>query len=109
VPSILVKMLGQGFEQQWSIRRRASSEADQSRMRHLIGRLPMNLEARIRGTQMHLRDLLKLAEGDIVSLEVPVRRPVDLSVNGLKKFEGEIVIAGSQRGMVVDCLSDQAT
>jgi flagellar motor switch protein FliM len=109
VPSILVKMLGQGFEQQWSIRRRASSEADQSRMRHLIGRLPMDLEARIRGTQMQLRDLLKLSTGDIVSLEVPVRRPVDLSVNGLKKFEGEIVIAGNQRGIVVDRLSDHGT
>jgi flagellar motor switch protein FliM len=107
VPSILVKMMGQGFEQQWSIRRRSSSDAEQSRMRQLVERLPMDLEARIRGTQMRLRDLLKLSEGDVVSLEVPVRRPADLSVNGLKKFEGEIVIAGNQRGMVVDCRSGQ--
>jgi flagellar motor switch protein FliM len=107
VPSILVKMMGQGFEQQWSIRRRSSSDAEQSRMRQLVERLPMDLEARIRGTQMRLRDLLRLNEGDIVSLEVPVRRPADLSVNGLKKFEGEIVIAGNQRGMVVDRRSSQ--
>jgi flagellar motor switch protein FliM len=56
---------------------------------------------------MKLRDLLKLNEGDVVSLEVPVRRPADHSVNGLKKFEGEIVIAGNQRGMVVDRRSSQ--
>ncbi len=107
VPSILVKMMGQGFEQQWSIRRRASSEAEQARMRRLVRRLPMELEVRIRGTHMHLRDLLRLGEGDVVSLEVPVRRPAALHVNGLKKFEGEIVIAGNQRGLVIDHLSEE--
>lgn len=107
VPSILVKMMGQGFEQQWSIRRRSSSETEQARMRHLVRRLPMDLEARVRGTHMHLRDLLKLEAGDVVSLEVPVRRPAQLSVNGLKKFEGEIVVAGNQRGLVVDHLCEE--
>jgi flagellar motor switch protein FliM len=106
VPSILVKMMGQGFEQQWSIRRRASSEADQSRMRHLVRRLPMDLEARVRGMQIQLRNLLKLGEGDVVSLQVPIRRPAQLNVNGVKKFEGEIVIAGNQRGLVVDRLCE---
>jgi flagellar motor switch protein FliM len=109
IPSILVKMMGQGFEQQWSIRRRASSETEQARMRHLVRRLPMDLEARIRGTHMHLRDLLRLGEGDVVSLEVPVRRPAGLNVNGLKKFEGEIVIAGNQRGLVVDHLCEEGS
>jgi flagellar motor switch protein FliM len=109
VPSILVKMMGQGFEQQWSIRRRASSDVEQSRIRHLVKRLPMKLEARIRGTQMRLRDLLRLGEGDVVSLEVPVRRPAALSVNGLKKFEGEIVIAGNLRGLVVDRLCEEGS
>jgi flagellar motor switch protein FliM len=107
IPSILVKMMGQGFEQQWSIRRRASSETEQARMRHLVKRLPMDLEARIRGTHMRVRDLLKLDEGDVVSLEVPVRRPAQINVNGVRKFEGEIVIAGNQRGLVVDRLCEE--
>jgi flagellar motor switch protein FliM len=107
IPSILVKMMGQGFEQQWSIRRRASSETEQARMRHLVKRLPMDLEARIKGTHMRVRDLLKLDEGDVVSLEVPVRRPAQINVNGVRKFEGEIVIAGNQRGLVVDRLCEE--
>jgi flagellar motor switch protein FliM len=107
IPSILVKMMGQGFEQQWSIRRRASSETEQARMRHLVKRLPMDLEARIKGTHMRLRDLLKLGAGDVVSLEVPVRRPAQINVNGVRKFEGEIVIAGNQRGLVVDRLCEE--
>jgi flagellar motor switch protein FliM len=101
--------MGQGFEQQWSIRRRASSEAEQARMRHLVKRLPMDLEARVRGTHIRLRDLLRLGEGDVVSLEVPVHRTVDLNVNGLKKFKGEIVIASNQRGMVVDGLWEEGS
>ena len=107
VPSILVKMMGQGFEQQWSIRRRASSEADQARMRHVVQRLPMGLEARIHGTRMRLRDLLRLRPGDVVSLEVPVRRAADLNVSGVKKFEGEIVIASNQRGLVVERVCEE--
>jgi flagellar motor switch protein FliM len=109
VPSILVKMMGQGFEQQWSIRRRASSEADQARMRQIVRRLPMDMEARVRGAHMRLRDLLKLGVGDIVSLEVPVRRPADLNVNGVKKFEGEVVIAGTQRGLAVEHMCEEGS
>jgi flagellar motor switch protein FliM len=109
VPSILVKMMGQGFEQQWSIRRRASTETEQARMRHLVRRLPMDLEARIRGAHMRLRDLLRLGDGDVVSLDVPVRRPADLNVNGLRKFEGEVVIADNRRGLVIDRLCEEGS
>jgi flagellar motor switch protein FliM len=101
VPSILVKMMGQGFEQQWSIRRRASSEADQARMQRIVMRLPFDLEARIRGSRMRLGDLLRVRVGDVVSLDVPVHRPADLSVEGVKKYEAEVIVSGNQRGVVV--------
>ncbi len=50
VPSILVKMVGQKFEQQWSIRRRSSAEADHGRMREMAKSARVQVGAQISGT-----------------------------------------------------------
>jgi len=98
IPSILVKMMGQKFEQQWSIRRRGGSAADRRRMRRLLREVPVLLDASVEGAAITVRDLLELQSGDVISLDVPVRRPVEIKVNGKAKFEGEIVVSGNQRG-----------
>ncbi len=102
VPSILVKMMGQKFEQQWSIRRRTGSEGDRGRMRSLVQRIPLSVEARIRGTGISMKELVNLKKGDIVSLQVPIRKPVEVRLNGVRKFQAEVVAAGNQRGILIE-------
>ena len=106
VPSILVKMVGQKFEQQWSLRRRASAGADRARVRELAKKAPVRLDARIAGARIPVQDLLRLERGDILSLDTPVRRPVQLYVAGLPKFEAEVISSHGSRGVeVVRCLA----
>lgn len=45
-------------------------------------------------------DLLELAVGDVISLDVPAGRFADL-VNALPKLQGEVVAAGSRRCVVI--------
>jgi flagellar motor switch protein FliM len=45
---------------------------------------------------MLLRDLVDLDEGDVLGLEFPVRRPLDLLLSGSRKYRGEIVNSGSK-------------
>ena len=104
VPSILVKMMGQRFEQQWSIRRRTATERDRDRMRKLVRDIPIPLDVRLDGAPLALSDALALKVGDVVSLDVPVGRPAGLWVSGVRKFDGEIVVAGASRGVQVQTL-----
>lgn len=101
VPSILVKMMGQKFEQQWSIRRRSSAEEDQSRMRELARAIPIGVEARVSGARIGMREVLGLERGDIVSLSVPAKRPAEVLINGRSKFLGEVVTVGRQWGVAL--------
>ena len=101
IPSIIVKMMGQKFEQQWSIQRRTGSDAEQNQMRSLLNRVPLTLEARMTGATICVKDLLALETEDVISLDIPVRRPAELRVNGRGKFLVEIVADGNHRGVVV--------
>ena len=101
VPSILVKMMGQKFEQQWSIRRRSGSQAEQGQMRGVVKQIPVSVEALMEEAKVRLTDLLELQVGDLISLDLPVQRPAQIKVNGKKKFKGEIVAVGNTRGIQI--------
>ncbi len=94
MPSIIIKMMRQKFDQQWSLRKSASTDEEQTRMLQLIQTARLPSEVLLSGPQLLLRDLMNLKEGDILSFEFPTSRPLDLKVNGQKKYEGEIVNAG---------------
>ena len=101
IPSIMVKMIGQKFEQQWSIQRRSGSSAEQNQMRLLLNRVPLGLEALVSGARIRVEDLLNLEQDDVISLDIPATRPAELRVNGKSKFRGEIIATGTKRGLLV--------
>ncbi len=45
--------------------------------------------------------LLELKEGDILALDYPVDRPLDLMVNGKVKYQGEVVGTGRKRAIQI--------
>jgi flagellar motor switch protein FliM len=101
IPSITVKMLGQKFEQQWSIRRKTATDEEQHGMFRILNTLPMTLDARLEGSTVRVEDLLQVETGDVLSLEAPLSRPANVQVNGKTKFAGEIVAAGRNRAVLL--------
>ncbi len=101
IPSIMVKMLGQQFEQQWSIRRKTVNEEDQRVMQRIVNGLPMTLDARLEGGTIRTADLLQLEAGDVLTFDIPLSRPVSVGVNGRCKFQGEIIVTGKNRAIVI--------
>lgn len=101
IPSILVKMMGQKFEQQWSIRRRTSTKTGRQRMLSLVDRVPVGMDSRIEGAKLSVQNLLELKKGDVISLDIPARRPVEVHVNSKPKFLGEIVTSGNTRAVLI--------
>jgi flagellar motor switch protein FliM len=94
MPSIIIKMMRQRFDQQWLLRKATSTDADQLRVMKLIQPAELQTEALLSGPQMLLRDLVDLEEGDVLGLEFPVSRPLDLLLSGTRKYRGEIVSSG---------------
>jgi len=101
VPAVVVKMMGQKLEQQWSGRRSSSDQGSSRRMESILRGVEVPLEARISGGSLSVRDLLDLSTEDILSLGTPVSRPVKVSVSGTKKFSGHMVAAGLRRAVKI--------
>jgi flagellar motor switch protein FliM len=94
MPSIIIKMMRQKFDQQWSLRKSASTNEEQSRVLDLIRQANLSSEVVLSGPKLLLKDLMNLEEGDILSFEFPTSRPLDLLLNGERKYRGEMVNTG---------------
>lgn len=103
-PSIVIKMLRNRFDQQWSIRKGQISDEQRERTFKLISPARLHVDARLTGPTMLVEDMLRLKVGDVLTFDYPVSRPIRLSVNGKPKYEGQIVAYDRKRAMRVDTL-----
>lgn len=104
IPSIIVKMLRQKFDQQWSVRKSESTEAEQERMWRLLQPAVLKFDARLTGPMLTVEQMLELKEGDILDLDCPVQRPMDLLVNATRKYAGRIGTNGRKRVFWIDSI-----
>jgi flagellar motor switch protein FliM len=102
MPSIVIKMMRQKFDQQWSLRKTHASLAEQSRVLHFLREASLTMEARLTGPTLTVQDLLRLEEGQLLTFDHPVGRPVELEVNGCRKFSGHVVTTGRKRAFQVE-------
>jgi flagellar motor switch protein FliM len=49
------------------------------------------------GPSLTVEQMLELKEGDILDLDYPVRQPLDLMVNGTRKYLGRVGTNGRRR------------
>lgn len=109
VPSIIAKMMRQKFDQQWSMRRAQSSEAEQAAMLTLVQPALLNVDVRLEGPRLLVRDLLSLNEGDVLAFDFPVRRPLDCVLNGKLRFQGRITESGRKRCFLTEADAGRGT
>ncbi len=104
MPSIVIKMMRQKFDQQWSVRKTESTDVEQSRVLDLIRGAELDLDARLDGPTLLLKDLMDLSEGDVLSFDYPTEKPVDCRVNGKLKFHGHIASTGQKKAFWIDAV-----
>ncbi len=102
MPSIIIKMLRQKFDQQWSVRRAESTREEQARILRLIKPSAVSLDARLQGPTLLVEDLLRLQKGDVLKLDYPIERPIECLINGRPKFRGMVGTTGRKRAFVID-------
>lgn len=104
VPSIIIKMLRQKFDQQWNMRRSDIRESEQVRLMRLIRPAQLHLDARLQGPTLQVGDLLRMEEGDVLTLDYPVDRPLDLLINGKPKFRGSVMGSGRKKALQISAI-----
>ncbi len=102
MPSLIIKMLRQKFDQQWSVRRTESTEEEQARLLHILKPSLLQLDARLQGPTLAVSDLMRLEPGDVLTFDYPVERPLNFLVNGKLKFRGYVAAAGRKKAFLVD-------
>jgi flagellar motor switch protein FliM len=102
IPSIIMKMLRQKFDQQWSVRRSESTEAEQARILRLVKPAIVSIDARLRGATMKTEDLLALEAGDVLAFDYPIERALRVEINGRYKYTGRVVNAGHKRALALE-------
>ena len=105
VPSIVIKMMRQKFDQQWSVRKTHASRSEELRVLRFLRGANLTLEARLEGQTVSVREFLGLAEGHLLTFDFPVERSIDLLVNGTHKFAGQVVTTGRKRACLIEKIS----
>jgi flagellar motor switch protein FliM len=102
IPSINIKMIGQKFDQQWSLRKTEPTEAEQQHILHLIRDSSTQLDVRLRGPKLAVRDLLEIEEGDVLRFDFQVGRLLDGDLNGAQKYRGRVVNVNNKKAFVIE-------
>ena len=102
MPSIVIKMMRQKFDQQWSVRKTHASDTEQGRVVRVLRQAVLTLEARMEGPTLTVEDLLGLREGHVLVFDYPVTRAIELTVNGAHKFTAQVVSTGKKRACQVE-------
>ncbi len=102
MPSIIIKMLRQKFDQQWSVRRTESTLAEQARTLRLLKAAAMQLDARLEGPTLLVSDLMRLQAGDVLSFDYAVNRPVGFLLNGKLKYRGQVAATGRKKAFIIE-------
>jgi len=102
MPSIIIKMMRQKFDQQWSVRKSESTNNEQSRVLDLVRPSLVNAEVMLDGPTLTLEDMVNLEEGDVLMFDYPIDKSLDLLLNGKLKFHGKIAAIGNKLGFAVD-------
>jgi flagellar motor switch protein FliM len=94
-------MMRQKFDQQWSVRKSESTDVERQRIFRLVRQSSLHLDTRLEGPTLLLKDLLKLEEGDVLTFDYPVSRPLNCMVNGKLKYRGHVASTGRKRAFRV--------
>lgn len=101
IPSIIIKMLRHKFDQQWTVRKAQSTDSEHARVLRLVKAAQLAGDVRLSGPQMLLRDLMGIDEGDILTFDYPLRKELQLLLNGVQKFSGHVLASGNRRAFQI--------
>ena len=91
IPALILEPIIQKFNQSFYARSREVPPTQTRSVLDMLSSVSFPVAAELHSTTAAMEDLISLAPGDVLRLNHPVNRPVELSVSGLVKFHGDLV------------------
>jgi flagellar motor switch protein FliM len=104
IPSVILKMMRQKFDQQWTARKVETDPARRAGILKKIRAGTVRLDASLAASSISIRDLLSLEAGDVLMVEHPAKSLMTLKVNGLRKYLGRAASSDGKRAFAVEGL-----
>ena len=101
MPSLMMKMMRQKFDQQWSVRKADPSVDEQQRVFDLIQDSTIDVDVRLNGPAIQACELLRLKAGDVLMFDLPAESPAQVMLNGRRQFDAHVVDTGRKRGALL--------
>ncbi len=90
IPALILEPIIQKFNQSFYSRNREAAPEQTRSILDMLAAVHFPVAAELHGTTAAMEDLLSLAPGDVLKLDHPVDRPVEISVGGIVKFFGDL-------------------
>lgn len=107
LPASLVEKTDTHFAGAFDRQRREPTPRERTWLFENLGRVPMPVHA-VLNSRCSTRDLMALSTGDVLALDVPVHRPVDVQVGGTLKFRGRLGASDGRTNLRVEYRCDGA-
>lgn len=91
LPSRVLKLLRNKFDQQWNSRRHKTSSSEVEKLYEMVKGVSVPVSSEIRSARLTMDDLLKISVGDVIQLNERIGDPILLCVGGIGKFTGRVV------------------
>ncbi|MFI5179476.1 MAG: flagellar motor switch protein FliM [Vicinamibacterales bacterium] len=105
IPASIVETAGAHFVQAWHRQRREPTAIERAWLRENLARVPTETIASLEST-LTARELLALAPGDVISLGVPIRKPIDVRIGRTLKFKGRLAAEEDRGGVRIEYRCD---
>ncbi len=100
IPATAIESMEDKVAQGWQKTRREASDVELAHLRVNIGRIPLAVTTQLQ-IKLPARELLDLTDGDILSLGVSARKPVDVQVGRVSRFVGHLTATSTGGGVVI--------
>jgi flagellar motor switch protein FliM len=98
IPSIILEPIAGKFDQEMYTGYKKSSSFEEARLLlESMKRVDMAVCAEIRGTNLRLSDVLALQPGDVIPLRKRFDGVLDLTVDGIPRFQGYVALNANQK------------
>jgi flagellar motor switch protein FliM len=104
IPSVILKMMRQKFDQQWMARKVETGPAKRAEIFKKLRSGTVRLEASMGAPSISIRDLVLLEAGDVLIVDHPAKSSIALTVNGMRKYQGRVISVGGKTAFAVESL-----
>ena len=107
IPALILEPIIEKFNQSFYVRSREVPPEHTRALLETLSGVSFPVAAEIHGTTASMEDLFNLAPGDILRLEHPIERPVEVSVGGLVKFLGTLAARNGRTAAQITAVNNR--